>query len=385
MTAQHPTPARPTPQTLESLRDLGQIIEAHGAQSVLVVADPVAYERSGAQAELEQQLAGRQLTIFQDFLPNPNLEELQAGIEVYRRQAPDMVLAVGGGTAIDLAKLIRFFAVQELSPRAWILSQPKTLPRLRPMIAVPTTAGTGSEATDFAVLYIDGHKHSICAPCLRPEFAVLDASLTESMPPDLTAETGLDAFAHAIESMWSVRSTASSRELARESIQLTWKHLRRAVQTPTSQDRRAMGRAAHLAGQAICISKTTAPHALSYTITSEFKVAHGRAVALTLGPMLAYIGETTQNDCTDPRGVQHVRQVTAEISSLLGWDSPQAAGLAIQELMQSIGCPHRLSAVGVQSEEQIAFIASNVNLKRLANNPRRLTPTSLRTFLNGVS
>ena len=204
------------------------------------------------------------------------------------------------------------------------------------------------------------------------------------MPPGLTAETGLDAFAHAIESMWSVNSTPESIRYAAEAIRLTWQHLEAAVEHPTRDDREAMSRAALLAGQAINISKTTASHAISYTITSQFGVPHGRAVALTLGPMLAYVSEVTEEDCNDPRGAAHVQQIVSDLLRLLGCQTATEADQAIQRFVESVGCPTRLSTVGVTTDAQIEAITGEVNGERLANNPRRFSERSLQSFLHSI-
>ena len=169
------------------------------------------------------------------------------------------------------------------------------------MIAIPTTAGTGSEATHFAVVYVDGEKYSLAHPYLVPAYAVIDPLLTYSLPAGVTAASGLDAFCQAIESIWAVGATDVSHTFATEAARLAVQHLRAAVQNPTDTARAGMCRAAHLSGKAINISKTTAPHALSYVLTAEYGLAHGVAVALTLAPMLQYNAQVTAIDCADPR------------------------------------------------------------------------------------
>lgn len=374
------------PMIHNSLAELGEILDSLSADSLFIVADPIAYQQSGAKKVLDKELTSPPVTIFNDFSPNPTLEEVIDGIEQYKSGQPDVVLAIGGGTAIDLAKLIGICAVQPETPRELILSPLSSyqLQPRKPLIAVPTTAGTGSEATHFAVVYVEGKKYSVADPSLVPDYAILDASLTKSMPPGLTAESGLDAFTHAIESMWSVHSTPESMGYAAEAIRLTWQHLESAVSCPTLDDRRAMCRAAHLAGKAINISKTTASHAISYSITSQYSVPHGRAVALTIGPMLAYVSEVTEEDCNDERGVDYLRQVVGDITELLGCESAAEADRAIRQFVESLGCPTRLSAIGVTTNTQIETIANQVNVERLANNPRRFSEDSLRAFLCSI-
>jgi len=369
---------------LDNLAAVGELLDRLSCQSVFLVADPVAYEMSGAGELLGELLTSRRLTVFREFQSNPCVNEVRHGIESYRAAPPDAVLAVGGGTAIDLAKLIRFCASQSVDPIDVIKSPAVSERKGPPLIAVPTTAGTGSEATHFAVVYLDGQKYSVAHQYILPDFAIIDALLTESMPANITAETGLDAFCQAVESMWSVHSTDESIGYAAEAIRLAWRHLEAAVRHPTRNDRVAMCRAAHLAGKAINISKTTASHAISYTITSKLGVPHGRAVALTLGPMLAFASEVAEDDCSDPRGPDHVRQVIDQVIGLLGCQTAAQADQAIQQWMASMDCPTRLAEVGATGDAYIEMIVNGVNVERLANNPRRLTDQSLKALLKSI-
>ena len=204
------------------------------------------------------------------------------------------------------------------------------------------------------------------------------------MPPNITADTGLDAFSQAVESMWSVNSTEESSGYAAEAIRLAWRHLGPAVLHPGDENRLAMCQASHLAGRAINISKTTAPHAISYTITSQFDVPHGRAVALTLGAILSFNADVTEKDCTDSRGDVFVRQTLDDIMHLLDFGTARETEIGIRAFVSSIGCPTRLSEIGVTSDEQIQAIVDHVNVERLANNPRRLTAQSLRAILQSI-
>ena len=368
----------------DRLDSVGEILTNLSCTSILLVADPVAFEQSGASRLLGPVLDSRKVDVFSEFTPNPSLEALEDGIRHYHSVQPDLILAVGGGTAIDLAKLIGFCSVQEVDPVELIKSPISNPRRGVPIIVAPTTAGTGSEATHFAVVYLEGRKYSVAHSYLLPDFAILDSTLTNTMPPNITADTGLDALCQAIESMWSVHSTQESIAYATESIQLAWRHLENAVRRPTEEDRQAMCQAAHLAGKAINISKTTAPHAISYTITSDFDVAHGRAVALTLGAVLAFNDNISDSDCSDDRGVEYVHQILRDVVRLLGFETLREAVNGFQKLLTALDCPTKLSQIGATTDEQIDDIASRVNVNRLSNNPRRFTPKSLRTILQTI-
>ena len=145
-----------------------------------------------------------------------------------------------------------------------------------------------------------------------------------------------------------------------------------------------MSQAAHLSGRVINISKTTAPHAISYTLTSRFKVPHGLAVALTLGPVLIYNSQVTHQDATDPRGSEHVQKTISKINRLLDCTDALESHQKINALMRAIGCPTTLREVGVQTQSDIQALVDNVNIERLFNNPRALTAGTLRDILEGV-
>lgn len=368
-----------------AISQVGSILDDMGAESVLLVTHTEAYENSGASTQLRDALTNRRVVSFTSFEPNPKLHDAERAIELLKSSPCDAVLAVGGGSAIDMAKLICIFAAQETSPREAIADSTNLKPKTLPFIAIPTTAGTGSEATHFAVVYVDGKKVSIAHPSLLPDFSILDPELTNNLPRKLTAVTGLDALCQGIESLWSVQSTDKSKAYAREAVKLAWNHLESAVLAPTGESRLAMCRASHLAGRAINISKTTAPHAISYFITSHCGVPHGHAVALTLGPMLIYNSEVSADDVGDPRGVAYVQRTVDEILQILGFRSAEEAAHEFSRLMKSIGCPTQLKDIGQFDADILRQIADNVNLERLKNNPRTLERNSLERLLESIA
>jgi alcohol dehydrogenase len=364
-------------QVADALRELS-------AQTVFLVADAEACRHSGAEEVLDRVLAPYRVSLFSEFEPNPKYEDVLRGIEAFQKNPADVVLAVGGGTAIDVAKLIAVLSPQPAGPRSLILKEADFSEPAVPLIAVPTTSGTGSEATQFAVVYLNGTKHSVDDPRLLPAWCVLDPKLTATLPPRITAVTGLDAFCQAIESLWSVRSTDESNRYAREAARLAWEHLPAAVREPTLTSRQAMCRAAHLAGRAINLTRTTASHAISYALTSDHGIPHGHAVALTLGPMLLHNSRVTETDCHDPRGPEHVRRTLKEILEVLGASTAAEGADKIDAFVRSIGCETRLNRLGITSEESLRMISGKVNTERLSNNPRRLTEEQLVSLLQSI-
>jgi alcohol dehydrogenase class IV len=368
-----------------ALGDLGGILESLSAQRILFVVDSAAYEACGAAVQLADTFGSRRITYFTEFELNPKLRDVERGIELLESFRPDVVMALGGGTAIDLAKMIRGLALQQVELVDLITGIAAPAPNGIPLVVIPTTAGTGSEATHFAVVYRNGEKYSVAHQSLAPEYALLDPELTYSMPAAVTAATGLDALCQAVESMWAVGATDESVDYASRALRLVLTNLESVVQAPTADARRAMCEAAHLAGKAINISKTTAPHAVSYWLTSHYGIAHGVAVAVFLGAMLEYNAGVTAVDCNDPRGALHVQRRIAALLELLEVSDAASGRYKLEGLITAIDCPASLQEIGIVEDSKIAELAHRANPERLTNNPRRLDIAQLITVLNGLT
>jgi len=368
-----------------SLTKIPQIFQNFRAIRTFLVVDEVAYNLSGAAAQLRQLLPPDAITLFSGFEPNPKIEDVERGVAKCRAADPDLVVALGGGTAIDLAKMIASMSRHAESPRDIAVNAVPLSQGTLPLVAVPTTAGTGSEATHFAVVYVDGQKYSVADPCLLPCVAVVDPELTNSVPPRMTAATGLDAFCQAIESIWAVGATDESVAYATSAATLAFEHLAAATNTPTPESRHAMSLASHLAGKAINISKTTLPHAISYAITADYGIPHGAAVATTLSSVLAYNFGVSTSDCADQRGTSHVRQRLSLILDILKAATVEEACQRIEGLVSSLGCNPTLAAAGIHTEESLRVLASRVNTARLSNNPRMASQEELLSLLQGRS
>ncbi len=364
--------------------ELQQLLEQSQAHSLFLVTDKTGYEYSGARSTLAPLISDYRVTIFDQFEPNPKYEDVQTGLKAFRESGAEIVIAIGGGTAIDIAKLIAAVANEKQELLAFVHQQATFTSPPPMLIAIPTTAGTGSEATQFAVVYVEGMKYSVDHPHLLPAYCLLAAELTQKLPEKITANTGLDAFCQAIESLWSVRSDETSSKDAIAAIQLAWTYLPAAVQNPDQASRAAMMRAAHLAGRAINRTRTTASHAISYPLTSDYGIPHGHAVAVTLGAMLEFNAAVTTADLNDSRGVAHVQSVIRQIFDLLGCETAEQGREAIENFVQSLGCETRLTSLGVAGTAALETIASQVNLERLGNNPRKFTHEQLLALLKSL-
>ena len=368
---------------LGSVDKLSEILSIVQPKSIFLVTGKASYKSSGAKSKLSKHIAPYNVTHFDDFSVNPQLEDVRRGIRQYQENNCDLVIAVGGGSAIDVAKSINILAVQEKDLQKYITKELEITYSGKPLVAIPTTSGTGSEATHFAVVYIDKTKYSLGhKEFMLPDYVILDPSLTCNLPSKITASTGMDALCQAIESYWSIHSTKKSKQYASEAITLIFKNLSLAVNDSNIEYRKAIMNAANLAGKAINITKTTASHAISYPITSYFGVPHGHAVALTLGEMFVHNTQVEAHDCLDSRGIEYTKKTMNELIDLFEVNSSEEVNQKWQNLMDSIGLERSLSKLGVNSEEDINLIVKNgFNPERVKNNLRLLTEESLREIL----
>jgi hypothetical protein len=199
-----------------------------------------------------------------------------------------------------------------------------------------------------------------------------------------SSSTGLDAFCQSVESYWSVHSTEESKAYSREAIQLALSNLETAVKRPDGSSRAAMANAAHLAGKAINIAKTTAAHAMSYPLTSHYDIPHGHAVALAMPSVLKFNAGVGEDDVTDPRGLSYVRKAMADLADLLGAAGPAEAAEKIEHLIGAVGLTMRIADFGAgEGEAMVKTIQAEFDPERAGNNPRKLTAEAVPDILSG--
>jgi len=238
-----------------------------------------------------------------------------------------------------------------------------------PLVLVPTTAGTGSEVTSFATVYVDEVKYSLDHPSVRADLSIVDPDLTASCPAEVAYSGALDALAHATESLWSLRSTASSRQLARDALPVLVAGLAAPLDTSS---RASLSVAATRAGLAIDQTRTTGGHAFAYPLTARFGVPHGVACALNLVWLLPFTAARLDADCQDPRGVAFVRRRLDEIE-------PAGSGLA--GLMAGAGFSPWLGDHGVREDDLPWLVSAALEHGRSTNGPVRLDPAAVLPWL----
>lgn len=349
---------------LSALDDLCE----RGARRALVVTSPPV--RSLLEAWLQQARERRlQTTLYAEVRQEPTVAMLQEGIELAREVGASAVVGVGGGSVLDLAKGIAALAQSEQS-----FAEVAGIGRLRErkllLLCVPTTAGTGSEVSPNALFLAEGEpgKQAIISPHLVPDAAFLDPQLTTTLPPDLTAATGLDALAHAIEAYANRNHHPAVDHYALQSVRLIGQNLLRAVHCGSDLEARAnMLLASMFAGLCLGPVNTGACHALAYPLGAEFHIPHGLSISVLLPHVVEF-------------NIEAMPDRYAEIAKALGVEAAetptataQRGVLKLRELIAAAGIPTKLSELGV-SEEAIPGMARSALLvtRLLRNNPREI-------------
>lgn len=302
---------------------------------------------------------------FSGFSPNPRYEEIAEGIKLFLRENCAAIAAVGGGSAIDTAKCIKAFANSDLTKNAF---EQEIKAADVPLLAVPTTAGSGSESTQFAVFYSNGEKQSISHESILPDIVLLKPELLNTLPEYQRKATFFDALGQAIESIWAVSATEESRTIAAEALKIIWEN-RYGYLKNTKEGNIGLMRGANLAGQAINLTKTTAPHAMSYKMTTNFSVAHGHAVGLCLPKVWRAMADNLT-----------LENAFCIIAAAMGTANLEEAVAAVEDLLRE----QNLSLKEYASEEQLELLAGSVNTERLSNNPVRFSKEELKEIYRKV-
>ena len=313
--------------------------------------------------------------VFDKFTPNPLYEDVCKGVDLFQKTKCDTILAIGGGSSLDVAKCIKLYCQMD---KATLYLEQEYKDTGVKLIAIPTTAGTGSESTRFAVIYYDGKKQSVTHESIVPNVAILEPRVLKSLPLYQKKCTMMDALCQGIESWWSVNSTDQSKKLSKEAVETIMRWWKEYIFDNTDEAANHIMRAANLAGQAICITQTTAAHAFSYKITSLYKLPHGHAVAVCLPVIWEYmIGHI--NMCIDNRGQEYLTKLFTHISKAMGCGTSAEPIALFRQMMAEMELNN---PVAVNREEEIEVLSTSVNPVRLKNNPIRLSESTIQYLYN---
>lgn len=302
---------------------------------------------------------------FSQFTPNPLYEDVCKGVDLFNAEQCDTILAVGGGSSIDVAKCIKLYC--KMSKDKLYLEQEYNDSGVK-LIAIPTTAGTGSESTRYAVIYYEGKKQSVTHDSIIPNVAILEPKVLKTLPLYQKKCTMMDALCQGIESWWSVNSTDESKGYSKIVIESIMKWWREYIFENTEESAVHIMDAANYAGRAICITQTTAPHAFSYKITSLYGLPHGHSVAVCL-PEIWHFMIDHMDKCIDDRGKDYLSIIFMDIASAMGSESVTNA---IDKFCLMMTEMQLYNPVAKDGENDLATLANSVNPIRLKNNPIKM-------------
>lgn len=358
---------------------LGEALE--GAAKVFVVCDS-SFPFLNIKSDIENM--GKPHVLFSDFTPNPLYEQVCKGIDLFQITKCDSILAVGGGSAIDVAKCIKLAVLAKEGNAALI--PPLVSTRVEcdgskiPFIAIPTTAGTGSESTHNAVMYYEGAKQTVTNDGVLPDYAILEPSVLKTLPLYQKKCTMMDALCQGIESWWSINSTEVSYEYSRKTIELIMANWRKYIFDNDDEAAANIMLGANYGGRAINITATTAAHAFSYKITSLYKLPHGHAVAVCLPEIWEYmIGNLDK--CIDTRGRSYLSDIFDLIAKSMGSANPVNAIELFRKMMKEMDLKNPVSN---NRDDEVHILSTSVNPVRLKNNPIELDRITISTLYNRI-
>ena len=371
------------PQVFHSCGELSTVFQKENIRRVLIVTD-AGIVRSGIAAQLEAVLDEDDISyaVYDQTRPNPTVVNVEQALSLYRRYRCQALIAIGGGSSMDCAKAVGARLARPGTPLGKLKGTLRILRPLPTLIAIPTTAGTGSETTLAAVITDTQaqHKYVMNDFVLIPKYAVLDARLTLSLPPHLTATTGMDALTHAVEAYIGRSTTRQTRQEALEATRLVFANVERAYRNGKDYEARSnMLTAAYRAGIAFSRSYVGYVHAVAHSLGGQYNIPHGLANALLLPYVLESYGSCIHRKL-------HDLAVAAGIASPQEEDAGAAAKFirAIRQLNARMGIPETLEGI---RPEDIPVMAAHAEKEAnpLYPVPRLMTREELTFFYEQVA
>ena len=340
-----------------------EFIRNKNLKKIFIITGKNSFIKSGAKNLINKNIL-KKTKIFYKNNSIPEIRELRKIAVLVKDYKPDILIAIGGGAVIDYAKIVSVINnIKNI--RNLIIKNNIPEKKSYPLIAIPTTSGSGAEVTPNAVMYINKIKHTVDKKIVRPNKYFLIPRLTFSSSKKIKASSGFDAIAQSIESLISVRSTMQSLVFATNSLKCSLKSYVDFVNRPSNYSAEKMLLAANGSGKAIAISKTTAPHAISYPFTAHFGIPHGHAVSLSLDKILLFNYKNLRASKVSFNLKNRYNLIfkltkTKNINELVDY---------IKNLKRLSGLEDNFKKLGINLQTQKVKILSGVNEGRLSNNP----------------
>lgn len=356
-------------QDICEFNNLGRILKDNPINKILIVTS------DHRDDNIKNYLAENKYNFicFHSFSSNPKYEEIKKGIELFQKEKCDFIISIGGGSCIDTAKSIKLLSALEneldFLDNKFHYSSVKHL-------AVPTTAGTGSESTRFAVMYYKGEKVSLTQDSILPEYVILDYEYLVTLPDYFKKTTMLDALCQAIESYWSKGATFESKEYSISAIKLILENYKGYLNN-RKETLQKMFSASNLSGKAINITTTTAPHAMSYKLTSLYGISHGHGVGLSLSAVWRHMYEHIEEYKEQKEKL--LNDFTG-LAAAFGCETIEGAVFKFEKLYKSLN----LDDPKVLNKEDIEILVRSVNMERLKNHPVLLSEIDIEQIYNKI-
>ncbi|MGD7048631.1 iron-containing alcohol dehydrogenase [Rossellomorea marisflavi] len=360
-----------------SLENLLPEVRKAEAKRILIVTDPQLVEiglTRNVTVPLEEE--GFDITMYTEVVPEPPLSVGEQLVAFTREGGFDLVIGMGGGSALDLAKMTAVLSQQEGRVEDYLnLSGTKEIQaKGLPKILIPTTAGTGSEVTNIAVLSLDSTKDVVTHDNLLADVAIIDPKLTLTVPPKVTAATGIDALTHAIEAYVSINANPTTDALALHAIKLIAGSIRTAVKDGSDRQARIdMSYGSYIAGLAFFNAGVAGVHALAYPLGGQFHISHGESNAVLLPYVMGYIRKSCEGRMADI-----LEALNGKSTDLLVEEASKHCVKELVEIVRDVGIPQSLSQFDIPESALEELTKDGVKQKRLlARSPMELAAADI--------
>jgi alcohol dehydrogenase len=364
-----------------SIDNLTQIIESEHATSVLLFTDN-GVRSAGLTKRVEKICTKVRCRVIDDLTAEPAVTDVERVINEVGVDKPELIIGVGGGSVMDAAKLASIVVGADYSLRD-LLKNSKIAKKYIHTVMVPTTCGTGSEATCNAIVAIPEQesKQGIVNNCMIPDYVILDADMIAKLPPKIIAATGVDALAHVVECFTSKKATALSDTYAREGACKIFHNIRRAYNNPDDMEAKSeMMIGAFYGGVAITGSGTTAVHALSYPLGGKYHIAHGVSNAILFAHVMAF----NKDACVERLAIL-CDAVYPELSVRTAEEKADHIIEEIAAIVRETNIPTRLQSFGVKPEDLDFLVEAGSQQQRLlVNNCKELSLEDIRVIYKKV-
>ena len=353
---------------INSIEDIRKFLDDKKFKKIFILCGKKSFITSGAKIFFNDFLKNKETKSFYKISDFPTLDELIKIINDVRDFNPDLILAVGGGTVIDYAKIANLIEYRKDLKNLIVNYSYPFNNKYTKLAVIPTTAGSGAEVTSNAVIYVDGIKHSFESELLIPDNFFLIPEFLISAPNKIKASAGFDAIAQALESLVSKKSNEQSVDYASKSLRISINSYISFLKDPNLKNATEMSIASNLAGKAINISKTTAPHATSYPFTSLFNISHGHAVGLFFENFFKFNFDNLEKSETS----FDLKKRFELIFKLFGVGNINDFNSKISLIKNKANLEDDLKNLNIDVKKNSEKIIKGINLLRLGNNPVKI-------------